>query len=302
MGLKKDYENGMYGANITNSNSTYARRFSQEHKDAIDMAHYSSHIADRAELYKGNAMAFTKSRLTIIIPCAGRGVRAREVVGDIPKSLYPLRIFPSLGHILNYIEPIDAEVRVVVDPAYRDLFSSYSKRYEIYEQPQPRGDGDAVFCAMSDLRYSQTPVLIILGDQIPIGPGAEAFRSRLCGDPLDYNLITVQEKYDLEQSTWAKTRADGRIYEFVPVRGDYKVPGKNLEHAGFDYIERADHLYDSLRLMLNYKQLSFGEYRLTSAYQSMIHKKGSTFQSMSIQYLSVGDLEGIEYATRYFAD
>ena len=136
-------------------------------------------VEDRAKLFEGDA-----PKLTIIIPCAGRGVRAREVVGDIPKSLYPLRIFPSLGHILNYIEPIDAEVRVVVDPAYRDLFSSYSKRYKIYEQPQPRGDGDAVFCAMSDLRYSQTPVLIILGDQIPIGPGAEAFRSRLCSNSI----------------------------------------------------------------------------------------------------------------------
>ena len=35
-GYKKAWKEGMYGANITGSNSTYARRFSQEHKDAID--------------------------------------------------------------------------------------------------------------------------------------------------------------------------------------------------------------------------------------------------------------------------
>ena len=202
-------------------------------------------------------------------------MRARDVVGDTPKQLYPIPIYPSLGQIMNYIEPLNSDdVRIVVNPEHHEVFSQYcggaSTRYKIIDQPEPLGDGNAVFCAMSDLRYSPTPVLVILGDQIPIGPGAEAFRSKV-SNGLDYNLVTVQEKYDLEQSTWAKTRIDGRIYEFVPVRGDYKVPGKNLEHAGFDYIERADHLYDALRLI----QLSFGEYRLTSSYQSMIHKKGS---------------------------
>ena len=38
-GYKEAWQEGMYGANITGSGSMYARRFSQEHKDAIDMAH-----------------------------------------------------------------------------------------------------------------------------------------------------------------------------------------------------------------------------------------------------------------------
>ena len=235
--------------------------------------------------------------MTVIIPCGGRGLRARGIVGDIPKQLFPIGDKPALGHLIDYVAPIATDIRVVANPANVELFRQFSDRYTVYEQPEPRGTADAAFYAMADLKDSKVPLLIVLGDQIPIGFGAEAFQSQLRKPPAE-NLIAVKEKRDLTETTWVTTKS-GYIQEFLPVRGDFKVPGKHLVHAGFDYIERADWLYEAIREMIHYKHLSFNEYRLPVAYQRM-KNKGSVFKTCSIQYLSVGDKTGIERTTRHF--
>ena len=62
--------------------------------------------------------------MVVIILCAGKGTRAREVTGNIPKPLYPLQRWTGLGHLLNFVETIDhKEVRIVVNPADLEQFS-----------------------------------------------------------------------------------------------------------------------------------------------------------------------------------
>ena len=64
--------------------------------------------------------------MVVIILCAGKGKRAREVTGDTPKSLYPLARWTVLGHLLNYVEQIGHKaVRVVVNPADVEQFDRY---------------------------------------------------------------------------------------------------------------------------------------------------------------------------------
>ena len=54
--------------------------------------------------------------LKVIILCAGKGSRAREVTGDTPKHLYPVPVIPSLGRILNLVSEITDDIRIVVNP------------------------------------------------------------------------------------------------------------------------------------------------------------------------------------------
>ena len=64
--------------------------------------------------------------MVVIILCAGKGTRAREVTGNIPKSLYPVPLLPALGHLLKYVESVRySEVRVVVNPADLEQFDLY---------------------------------------------------------------------------------------------------------------------------------------------------------------------------------
>ena len=64
--------------------------------------------------------------MVVIILCTGKGTRAREVTGNIPKSLYPLPRWTGIGHLLNFVEAINhKEVRIVVNPADMEHFSQY---------------------------------------------------------------------------------------------------------------------------------------------------------------------------------
>ena len=116
--------------------------------------------------------------MVVIILCAGKGTRAREVTGNIPKPLYPLPRWTALGHLLNFVEKIDhKEVRIVVNPADLEQFDRYCgwlNKVHFYEQVEPQGEADAVWCAIQDLRHQTTPLLILLGDKIPIEPGGGA--------------------------------------------------------------------------------------------------------------------------------
>ena len=59
--------------------------------------------------------------MIVVILCAGKGSRAREVTGNVPKSLYPVPFYPALGYILDFVKPLGAPIRIVVNP--QDLFS-----------------------------------------------------------------------------------------------------------------------------------------------------------------------------------
>ena len=155
--------------------------------------------------------------MVVIILCAGKGTRAREVTGNIPKSLYPLPRWTALGHLLNFVGKIDhKEVRIVINPADLEQFDRYCgwlNKIHFYEQPEPQGEAAAVWCAIQDLRYQTTPLLILLGDKIPVEPGAGQLQKRLL--TVDTNLIGISRRNNPRDTTvvLTKTAAAGHVPE-----------------------------------------------------------------------------------------
>ena len=249
--------------------------------------------------------------LKVIILCAGKGSRAREVTGDTPKHLYPVPVIPSLGRILNLVSEITDDIRIVVNPEEKHLFRAYcDARHKdlpvnFYEQTEASGEADAVLCAIPDLRHSQTPLLIVLGDQIPIGELSQTFFGLVASNP-STNVIAVKEIQDPSKCTIVQTKTASLGYvpestfahEFVEVR--YRVvSGRFLYRAGFYFIKRSDTLFDAILLMKRIEHTLYGEYRLTTAYQNMLNR-GAEFGTFPIDYVSVGDKEHIDEAIEYY--
>ena len=247
--------------------------------------------------------------MVVIILCAGKGTRAREVTGNIPKSLYPLPRWTALGHLLNFVGKIDhKEVRIVINPADLEQFDRYCgwlNKIHFYEQPEPQGEADAVWCAIQDLRYQTTPLLILLGDKIPVEPGAGQLQKRLL--TLDTNLIGISRRNNPRDTTvvLTKTAAAGyvpetqHVREFVEVRGDNRKEGLHLVRSGFDYIRRAELLYDAIRHQKFYNLTVRGEYRLTTAYQCLLNR-GATFDTLNVDGLHLGDEKNIKKAIEHY--
>lgn len=241
--------------------------------------------------------------MVVIILCAGKGTRAREVTGNSPKALYPLPRWTALGHVLNFVETIDhKEVRIVVNPADLAQFDRYCgwlNKVHFCEQAGPQGEADAVWCAIQDLRYQTTPLLILLGDKIPVEPGAEQLRRRLL--TVDTNLIAVSKRNNPRDTTvvLTKTARAEHVREFVEVRDNNQKEGLHLIRSGFDYIRRAELLYDAIRHQKIYKQTVRGEYRLTTAYQCLLNR-GTTFDTLTVDGVHLGDEKSIKKAIEHY--
>jgi bifunctional UDP-N-acetylglucosamine pyrophosphorylase / glucosamine-1-phosphate N-acetyltransferase len=113
-------------------------------------------------------------KLCAIIPAAGRGSR---LGGDRPKILVPLapgytiwdelrrKLAPVVDHIDVVLSPWGRpmfEAALAADPSGRDGLS-------LSIQPQPRGMGDAIFCAFQVWREAAN-ILVIWGDQVHVSP------------------------------------------------------------------------------------------------------------------------------------
>ena len=174
--------------------------------------------------------------MKVIILCAGKGSRAREVTGDMPKHLYPVPVIPSLGRILNLVGEITDDIRIVVNPEEKHLFRAYcDARHKdlpvnFYEQIEASGEADAVLCAIPDLRHSQTPLLIVLGDQIPIGELSQTFFELVASNP-STNVIATSKICNANDKTIIQTKRASLgyvpestfVHEFAEVSGELRV-------------------------------------------------------------------------------
>lgn len=219
--------------------------------------------------------------MKVIIPCAGKNERAKPVVKDCPKSLYPLGEKPSLGYILEWALGTDvSKVYIVVNPSQLGRFQRYVDAHykqldvEIIEQAEPAGDGDAVPIAFEQARkpfkYSREPLLVILGHKIPYGVNADAFQGHLnvqdSRKPA-YSRLGVQRSKS--GKTWLSVARNKFIDGVRERRDDDVVEGTYFN--GIAYIKRGDFLYDKLRILRSAKLRSYGEYRIGSALKEMFH-------------------------------
>ena len=244
-----------------------------------------------------------------IIPCAGKNERAKPVVKDCPKSLYPLGEKPSLGYILDWVLGTDfSKVYIVVNPSQLGRFQGYVDTHykqldlEIIEQAEPDGDGDAVRIAFEKakkpFKYSREPLLVILGDKIPYGANADAFQGHLNvpdSRKPPYSRLGAQQSQS--GGTWLSIANNKFIDGIRERRDDDVVEGTYFN--GIAYIKRGDYLYDKLRILRSAKLKSYGEYRIGSALKEMFHF-GESFHGLEMQTLNVGNPQGIEKAINYY--
>src|SRR4051794_34475952 len=104
-----------------------------------------------------------KRRFAVIILAAGQGTRMRS---DTHKVLHPIAGRPLLLHLLDRVDALGAEKRVVVLGKGRDQVEAAigDRGVEIAVQAEQKGTGHAVQQASDALAAYDGPVIILYGD------------------------------------------------------------------------------------------------------------------------------------------
>src|SRR5205814_4574683 len=146
-------------------------------------------------------------RFAVIILAAGQGTRMRS---DTHKVLHPIASRPLLLHLLDRVDQLGADKRVVVVGKGRDQVEVALEGRDVIvaHQAQQKGTGHAVQQAASALSGYDGPVLILYGDTPFVeaetlrrmldrldgegGPGVVVLASTP-PDPLKYGRIILRE-------------------------------------------------------------------------------------------------------------
>ncbi len=155
--------------------------------------------------------------LDVIILAAGEGRRMRS---RQPKVLADLAGRPLLAHVLDRaLELEPARVRVVVGHGADAVRAALPVGVEAVEQPQQRGTGDAVACALAGLP-DEDLVLVLYGD-VPLvqrptlaalaeaATGADCALATVdCADPTGYGRIVRDADGAIERIVEDKDASD----------------------------------------------------------------------------------------------
>ncbi|MGZ2410938.1 bifunctional UDP-N-acetylglucosamine pyrophosphorylase / glucosamine-1-phosphate N-acetyltransferase [Sphingomonas sp. F9_3S_D5_B_2] len=108
-------------------------------------------------------------RFAVVILAAGQGTRMRS---DTHKVLHPIASRPMLLHLLDTVEALGAERRVVVVGKGREQIESAiaGRDATLAHQAEQKGTGHAVQQAQAALEGYEGPVLILYGDTPFVAP------------------------------------------------------------------------------------------------------------------------------------
>ncbi len=111
-------------------------------------------------------------RFAVVILAAGQGTRMRS---DTHKVLHPIASRPLLLHLLDSVDALGADKRVVVVGKGRDQVEAAiaGRDVAIAVQAEQKGTGHAVQQAADALAGYDGPVLILYGDT-PVRRGRDA--------------------------------------------------------------------------------------------------------------------------------
>ena len=233
--------------------------------------------------------------MRVILTCGNTGSHLYPLTRLACKFLIPIAGKPVLGHILDWCEPLDAEVVVSHDvtdtqvPMYLDEWYPDVKRVA---QDGSNGNGEAVWYGLKGIEKTGTPVLIINGDSIPYGTGADLFVQGL-GDTSCVSVWETDNTNDYDIVEVDRLGYVTRFYERLKPDG----LKSNLFLSGIYYVRRADYLYQALDTLIRYNVRIAGEFRLTGALKLM-HQYGESWQIRYAQTLDCGYPSGILNAER----
>lgn len=199
-----------------------------------------------------------------IIPVAGQGTRLRPHTHTVPKVLLHVAGKPIVGHILDELEPLGIEELIMV-VGYRGemvqeyISSHYGFKTTFVEQKKLLGLGHAIHLAAE--AAGSGPALIVLGDTV--------FRADLrlvLG--AEHAFLGVKPVEDPRRFGIAEVK-NGRIVRVVekPDR-----PSSNLAIVGIYYLPDLAQLAECLRIIVQEKQTTKGEYQLTDALQLLLER------------------------------
>ncbi len=101
-------------------------------------------------------------QLAVVVMAAGQGKRMKSAT---PKVLHPVGGRPMLDYVLRVAEALGASRVVVVVGHGGDAVAEFvGRRATIVRQDPPRGTGDAVRCALTQIPESTGTVVILSGD------------------------------------------------------------------------------------------------------------------------------------------
>jgi len=161
-------------------------------------------------------------RFAVIILAAGQGTRMRS---DTHKVLHPIANRPLLLHLLDRVDALGAEKRVVVLGKGREQVEAAiaGRGVEIAVQAEQKGTGHAVQQAASLLGNYDGPVIVLYGDtpfvetatlrrmldrlEAPDAPGVVVLASSPA-DPLKYGRIILEKDDKIAKMVEYKDASD----------------------------------------------------------------------------------------------
>ena len=218
------------------------------------------------------------------------------------RSLMHVAGRPVLGHILDWVDGIDLNEVVIVGNfgervrSYVD--SNYDGQFPIsyIEQEELQGSGEAVWLALQDISRSQSPVLIVNGDRVPVGGGAMAFKAQVSSESEPpFSTLGVMEVVNPEN--YGMVELDRRRWVSKLIERPNN-PTTNTVMSGIFYLKRADYLYDALDTLIRYNVRLKGEFHLTGGLIRMF-QFGESIQTQFVQTLNCGTHEGLNAAESY---
>ena len=216
------------------------------------------------------------SRMKIVLPVAGNGLRLRPYTENVPKCLLPVAGKTILDWIVEDSLGLKPSETIFITGYKADVIDQFLTKRTAWGktrtviQSNPQGLGEAVSLALPYVDDDE-PVLIILGDTL-----FEADLSILNG--MDQNVLYTYKVEDPRRFGVAVTDSTGRIERLVEKPQEF-VSDEAI--VGIYYIKDSKVLKESLKYLMDNNIRTKNEFQLTDALEMMI-EKGCRFRTAPV--------------------
>jgi len=100
-------------------------------------------------------------KVDAVILAAGEGTR---MVSSTPKVLHPIMGKPMITYAIEAVTPFAGRLLMVVGRGSEEVKRSFEKRALFIKQPERRGTGDAIKCALPQV---EAPAVLVLPGDMP---------------------------------------------------------------------------------------------------------------------------------------
>ena len=148
--------------------------------------------------------------MRVVILVAGMGSRHKPLTNVIPKCLIEVEGKPILGHILDWVKPMDFSEICMVVGMFRPKIEAYIRdsydfgdKVRYVKQSNPVGTAQAVGLALVSVSESPEPVLVVLGDCVPSDSVSGIFMEWMSvpdAEKPPHSIISLRESTEPEQS------------------------------------------------------------------------------------------------------